>query len=167
MRIQWLRLGDFMKRSLFALVLVFILMCSFACAPANTAATTGTTAATTEALPNIAESECLTFSCVKEMEKDHYKWYYKTVTNPEDIAAIAQAVEKALENATVKPPLAEGEPGRSRTQLFWISILNGGTVSVYNDGITAGTEYLVDTAELVSALTEIYEGIDFEEQPSA
>ena len=157
-----------MKKTLLALVLVFVLICSFACGEAATAApTSGITAGITEAPPNLAESECLVFSCVKETEKDHYKWYYKTVTNAEDIAAIAQAVETALENATVKPPLAEGELGKSRTQFFRISILNGGIVTVYGDGITAGATYLADTAELVSALTEIYERIDSEEQPSA
>ena len=154
-----------MKKTLLALVLVFILIFSFACAPANIAGTSGTTADTTVAPPNLAESECLVFSCVKETEKDHYKWYYKTVTNAEDIAAIAQAVETALENATVKPPLAEGELGKSRTQFFQIHILNGDTVTVYNDGLTAGTEYLSDTTELISVLTEIYERIDFEEKP--
>ena len=157
-----------MKKTLLALVLVFVLICSFACGEAATAApTSGTTAGITEAPPNLAESECLVFSCVKETEKDHYKWYYKTVTNAEDVAAIAEAVETALENATVKPPLAEGELGKSRTQFFRISILNGDTVTVYNDGLTAGTEYLSDTTELISVLTEIYEGIDSEEQPSA
>ena len=155
-----------MKKTLLALVLVFVLICSFACGEAATAApTSGTTAGITEAPPNLAESECLVFSCVKETEKDHYKWYYKNVTNAEDIAAIAQAVENGLENATVKPPLAEGELGKSRTQFFRISILNGDTVTVYNDGLTAGTEYLSDTTELISVLTEIYERIDFEEKP--
>jgi hypothetical protein len=156
-----------MKKTLLALVLVFILIFSFACAPANIAGTSGTTADTTVASPNIAEGDCLVFSAVKETEKDHYKWYYKTVTNAEDIAAIAEAVETALENATVKPPLAEGDFAKSRTQFFRISILNGDTVTVYNDGLTAGTEYLSDTTELISVLTEIYERIDSEEQPSA
>jgi hypothetical protein len=84
-----------------------------------------------------------------------------------DIAAIAEAVEIALENATVKPPLAEGELGKSRTQFFQIRILNGGIVTVYGDGITSGADYLVDTAELISSLSEIYERIDSEEQPAA
>ena len=155
-----------MKKTLLALVLVFVLICSFACGEAATAApTSGTTAGITEAPPNLAESECLVFSCVKETEKDHYKWYYKTVTNAEDIAAIAEAVETALENVAVKPPLAEGELGKSRTQFFQIRILNGGIVTVYGDGITAVTEYLSDTTELISVLTEIYERIDFEEKP--
>ena len=160
-----------MKKTLLALVLVFVLICSFACASANTAATTGTMADITVAPPNIAEGDCLVFSAVKETEKDHYKWYYKTVTNAEDIAAIAEAVETALENATVKPPLAEGELAKSRRPYFQIRILNGGSVvgevTVYDDGITSGTEYLADTAELISALAEIYEGIDSEEQPAA
>ena len=156
-----------MKKTLLALVLVFVLICSFACGEAATAApTSGTTAKTAVVPPNIAESECLVFSCVKETEKDHYKWYYKTVTNAEDVAAIAEAVEKALENAEVKPTIAEGELEKSRTQVFRISILNGGVIAVYTDGITAGTAYSADTEELVSALTEIYEGIDCEEKPS-
>ena len=160
-----------MKKTLLALVLVFVLICSFACAPANTAATSGTTAATTEAPPNIAESDCIVFLSVKETEKDNYKWYYKTVTNAEDIAAIAQAVENALKNAEVKPTLAEGELAKSRRSYFQIRILNdgiaGGTVIVYDDGITSGAYYLVDTAELISSLSEIYERIDSEEQPAA
>ena len=155
-----------MKKTLIALVLVSVLICSFACGEAATAApTSGTTAGITEAPPNFAESDCLVFSCVKETEKDHYKWYYKTVTNAEDIAAIAEAVETALENVAVKPPLAEGDFAKSRAQFFRISILNGDTVTVYNDGLTAGTEYLSDTTELISVLTEIYERIDFEEKP--
>lgn len=153
-----------MKKSMFALVIAIILIFSFACVPANTTATFSM-AKTAVVPPNLAESECLVFSCVKETEKDHYEWYYKTVTNAEDIAAIAQAVENGLENATVKPPLAEGELGKSRTQFFQIRILNGGIVTVYGDGITAGTEYLSDTTELISVLTEIYERIDFEEKP--
>ena len=149
----------YMKKTLLALVLAFILICSFACAPANT---TGTTTAQ----PNIAEGDCLVFLSVKETER-----YYKTVTNAEDIAAIAEAVETALENATVKPPLAEGELAKSRRPYFQIRILNGGSVvgevTVYDDGITSGTEYQADTTELISALAEIYEGIDSEEQPAA
>jgi hypothetical protein len=160
-----------MKKSLFALVLAFVLIFSFACAPADTAGTSGTTAATTEAPQNIAESDCIVFLSVKETEKDNYKWYYKTVTNAEDIAAIAEAVETALENATVKPPLAEGELAKSGRSYFQIRVLNGGSVvgevTVYDDGITSGTEYPADTTELISALDEIYEGIDSEEQPAA
>ena len=153
-----------MKKYLSALILAFILMFSFACAPANT---TGTTTAQ----PNIAEGDCLVFLSVKETEKDHYAWYYKTVTNTEDIAAIAEAVETALENATVKPPPAEGELAKSGRSYFQIRILNGGSVvgevTVYDDGITSGKEYPADTTELISALTEIYEVIDSEEQPAA
>jgi hypothetical protein len=160
-----------MKKSLFALVLAFVLIFSFACAPADTAGTSGTTATTEAAQLNIAESDCIVFLSVKETEKDNYKWYYKTVTNAEDIAAIAEAVENALENAEVKPPLAEGELAKSRASFFSIRILNdgiaGGTVIVYDDGITSGADYLVDTAELISSLSEIYERIDSEEQPTA
>ena len=157
-----------MKRSLFALVLALILVSSFACAPANT---TGTTAGTTEAPPNIAESDCLIFASVKETEKDHYSWYYKTVTNAEDIAAIAEAVEAALENAAVKPPLAEGELAKSRKSCFQIRFLKDGSVvgraMVYDDGITYGAEYLADTTGLVATLTEIYDSIECEEKPFA
>ena len=160
-----------MKKTLLALVLVFVLICSFACASANTAATTGTMADITVAPPNIAESEGLLLAMPEEISEGYFEWKYKTVTNAEDISAIAEVVETALENAAVKPPLAEGELAKSRRPYFQIRILNGGSVvggvTVYDDGITYGTEYLADTAELISALTEIYEGIDSEEQPSA
>ena len=159
------RKGDFMKKSLFAMVIAFILIFSFACAHAKVPYTTG---ATESAPPNIAESDQLLLAMIKEVSEGHFEWKYKTVTSAEDIGAISQLIEAALENAAVKPPLAEGELAKSGTQIFKIRILNEGSVvggiTVYDDGITYGTEYSADTTELASTLAEIYEGIDCEEK---
>ena len=80
-------------------------------------------------------------------------------------------MEAALENAAVKPPLAEGELAKSRKSCFQIRILKDGSVvgraMVYDDGITYGAEYLADTTGLVATLTEIYDSIECEEKPFA
>ena len=153
-----------MKKSLFALILALVLICSFACASANTSGTAVTTADTTVAPPDIAESEWLLLAMPKEISEGHFKWKYKTVTNAEDINAIAEAVEKALENATVKPPLAEGELATSQDVRFRLRLSSGETVSVYGDGMFVGGEYEADTSLLISSLTEIYNRTDSEEK---
>ena len=150
-----------MKKSLFALIIAFILMFSFACAPAETTKTTGTTEVTP---PNIAASEWLLLAMPKETSEGHFEWKYKTLTNAEDIDAVAVLIDSALKNATKNHPLADGELATSEDIRFKIRLSSGETVSVYGDGIYAGEKYEADTKSLVSSLAEIYNRTDSEEK---